>query len=142
MTAEEKLLNKRSIVNMGYITPCWLYTGALGHNGYGIIYINGIRNLRVHVEAAKLWLPNYNPNKWVLHKCDIRKCFNPEHLFQGNQFDNMRDCVEKRRHKNSSKTHCIRGHEFTPENTIIRQEVRQCRICEKNRQDSYNLRRK
>jgi hypothetical protein len=35
------------------------------------------------------------------------------------------------------RTHCLRGHEFTPENTIIRQGCRLCRICRESSLASY-----
>jgi hypothetical protein len=36
---------------------------------------------------------------FVLHRCDVKKCVNPEHLFLGTQKDNMDDCAAKGRRK-------------------------------------------
>jgi len=39
----------------------------------------------------------------VLHKCDNRKCVNPNHLFLGNQTDNTNDMLMKKRQAVGSK---------------------------------------
>jgi hypothetical protein len=43
----------------------------------------------------------------------------------------MQDRRDKGRHFNQTKTHCIRGHEFTPENTYVYRgrKGRLCRCC-------------
>lgn len=41
----------------------------------------------------------------ILHKCDVRRCFNPDHLFEGTQLDNMRDAWSKGRLNNVMQRH-------------------------------------
>ena len=132
MTLEQKLLTNRSIESTGYITPCWLWTGHTIGKGYGEVR-DYLTNKLVHRVAAELWLPNFSSFLNVLHKCDIPRCFNPEHLFQGTQKENIQDCVTKGRHPESRKTHCKFGHEFSEENTIKWKNKRICRICRDKR---------
>jgi hypothetical protein len=43
---------------------------------------------------------------------------------------------------NGSKTHCKRGHEFTPENTYIKQgKWRQCRACQRELVSNWHKRK-
>jgi len=74
----------------------------------------------------------------VRHGCDNPCCVNPNHLAVGTQLDNMRECVERGRHRNPiadarrSATHCHRGHEFTEANTYRHapnMNKRWCREC-------------
>lgn len=130
---KDLLLSKREIHSGG----CWLWTGAVTGNGYGTIQIDN-EQLSVHVVAAKIWLPDYNDKLWMLHKCDVRRCFNPEHLFQGTNRDNQLDAVAKNRNNNTRKTHCPRGHPYDDTNTM-RYKNRRCKICAKNNRKIYRI---
>lgn len=50
-------------------------------------------------------------------------------LYWGTRSENMHDRVRNGRHHQSRKTHCVRGHEFTPENTMTQKSGRLCRTC-------------
>lgn len=75
---------------------CWLWRSAIVANGYGGVKHNG-KMVRAHRAS---WLIHYGPipdGLQVCHRCDVKPCVNPEHLFVGTHKDNMRDCVEKGR---------------------------------------------
>lgn len=71
----------------------------------------------------------------VCHSCDVRHCIEPSHLWTGTRKQNVDDMTAKARHWSKVKTHCKHGHEFTPENTEIRQsrgkpgQGRACKTC-------------
>lgn len=95
---EEKLLSKVEKIPLG----CWLFRGALC-DGYGRIFINGKSESthRVSWIVYKGPIPN---GLFVLHKCDVRNCVNPDHLFLGTHKDNMQDMKNKGRGRNSGRS--------------------------------------
>ncbi len=74
---------------------CWNFKGAL-RSGYGAIKYNGkiCGAHRVSFEITNGKIPD---GLLVCHKCDNKKCVNPEHLFLGTYKDNMQDCLKKGR---------------------------------------------
>jgi predicted XRE-type DNA-binding protein len=77
---------------------CWLWTGATSSNGYG----NFTRNKQVFAaHRAALGLPD----GYVLHHCDVKNCVNPDHLYVGDQSDNMQDSFERGTHDFSGENH-------------------------------------
>lgn len=107
----DKLLSRRLIIDRGFLTPCWEYTGARKastlRKGRSIIQNHGLIRIlgkpgiliQTHVLAAILWLDNYNHELWILHKCDNPPCFNPEHLHQGDNSKNMSEMWSRGRRK-------------------------------------------
>lgn len=81
------------------VTNCWNWTGSLDTRGYGHLKCRG-ETTRVHRYAYRLWRGDFDRDLCVLHHCDNRKCFNPDHLFTGTYQDNRQDCVAKGRNTN------------------------------------------
>lgn len=75
---------------------CWLWTGRLNDHGYGRFGLAGREPYAHHVS----WVLHYGPKPagaHVLHKCDVRNCVRPDHLFLGDQAVNSRDMWNKGR---------------------------------------------
>lgn len=83
---------------------CWPWIGALLNSGYGQI---GSTRTGIFHQAHRLsWILHNGPipnGLQCLHKCDNRKCVNPNHLWLGTNLDNVRDKVLKNRHIYGSK---------------------------------------
>lgn len=97
---------------------------------YGVFYFEGSQQLthRVALKLAGVEVPD---DLLVCHTCDHPPCCDPEHLYVGTFSDNRRDQLE-RGSPRPRPTHCIRGHEFTWDNTYWRApdfKHRTCRTC-------------
>lgn len=76
---------------------CWIWKGATfkrhGHAKFG----NNGKHYFAHRLAWELYRGSIPIGLFVLHRCDVPCCVNPEHLFIGSQSDNAKDMFRKGR---------------------------------------------
>jgi len=99
MRLEDKLLDG---ITMVPDAGCWLWERAVSTAGYGQVR-DGKKLLYTHRLAYELFNGEIPEGMFVLHRCDVRCCCNPDHLFVGTNADNMRDKIEKGRQTRGSK---------------------------------------
>lgn len=131
-TGERGTVSERfwSIIEDSGRVECWPWPLKTTVYGYGRMGING-RNVPAHRVSYELAFGPIPDNFEVHHKCENKVCVNPAHL--------AAMPVAEHRALGWGRTHCPRGHEYTPENTYIDPKgVKVCRIC---RRTYYNRNR-
>lgn len=94
---------------------CWLFKGSLNHKGYGSIGLRpdewGQKNAGAHRVMLAHATGGNRRDMLALHKCDVPGCVNPDHLYWGDAFDNMRDMADRRRCGKQKHPEKYRGEE-------------------------------
>lgn len=86
-----------SKVNQHAPGGCWEWTAGLNDSGYGMFPLWPRPAERAHRFSWHQHRGAIPDALCVLHRCDNRKCVNPDHLFLGTRGDNIRDCFGKGR---------------------------------------------
>jgi HNH endonuclease len=117
---------------------CWLWRGPRDGNGYGLFRRDG-KKLRPYRVAWELANGKSFPEGLVPdHLCRVRQCVRPTHVEPVTvQINTLRGMGLTAVH--ARKTHCIHGHEFTPENTFTNRGWRECRPCTRAYKKRYYL---
>lgn len=120
---DRERFRRKHVVNME--TGCWEWLGKPDPDGYGVFRMPD-RTLRAH--RVSYWIhvgPIPAGLPVIDHLCNVPCCVNPEHLSPATAVGNVMrgdspHAIAARR------THCLRGHEFTPETYLPRVG---CLIC-------------
>jgi hypothetical protein len=118
------------VQDCGYATPCWVWQLFRHSNGYGGEQVDG-RSCLAHVVSYERHVGPVPEDLQLDHLCRVRACVNPAHLEPVTLAVNVLRGIGPSA-VNARKTHCKRGHEFSPENTHITTDgKRVCRACKR-----------
>jgi hypothetical protein len=131
-TLRTRVFDRLSIAGSG---QCWEWKGRLNGSGYGTVnnvYRHKPRNVLVHRFMYEMAVGPIPSELQIDHLCRNRACGNPKHMELVTSRENtLRG--DGPTAKNTRKTHCPRGHEYTPENTYTPPGTnhRYCKTCKR-----------
>lgn len=118
---------------------CWEWTGGCDTQGYGRFYFSPGHYDLSHRHAWVVLVGPIPAGMQLDHLCRNRRCVNPDHLEPVTRRVNILRGYSPVAIR-ARQTECIRGHEFTPENTRIKNGYRNCRACHRADQFLRNRR--
>lgn len=123
---------------------CWIWMGSLDKGRYGQLTYRGTP-MRAHRASYE---SHFNPAvrpMVICHKCDVRECVNPDHLYSGSYKDNRRDMLERSgwKHPYGQRNECSRGHPYVEGSFRIDSDgSRACKTCHKEWKRNYRIKQK
>ena len=102
-------LMKRCVrdVRVPELGECWVSTYGTGSDGYAKFMLTvspkKVRLVRVHRQMYELIVGPIPEGFHALHKCDVRACCNPRHIFLGKDLENQHDRMEKGKGNDGSR---------------------------------------
>jgi hypothetical protein len=155
MSAVERIERRTDIRDLGYLTPCKVFTGYLLSNGYGRVMVGSQREgtRRLMLAHRAFWEHHHGPipdGMQIDHlchdascsagrECPHRACVEITHLALRTQRENVQRGFNFWR----ARTHCKHGHPFDSANTLIRSSdgARCCRTCGRARNQAHRDRK-
>lgn len=110
----------------------WLYAGA-HHARTGI---------QVHRLVLLAFVGEAPTGHEACHRNDTPSDNRLANLYWGTRSDNMRDRLRNGNNPFANRTHCPKGHEYTPENTRLYRGSRSCKECQRARVRERDARRR
>ena len=128
-------------IQVDWNTSCWEWTASRNNKGYGVLGTSGTKIVLAHRFSYEHYIGPIPKGLELDHLCRNIRCVNPHHLEPVTHRTNLL------RGKgiaavNASRTHCPKGHEYTPQNTYTYDGFRECRSCALVRMRNYKRNRK
>lgn len=97
-----QILLSRSYVDAN---GCWIWTGTVGGSSYPVVErgVFPTKTQHVHRIVGQMH-PDFKPGMYALHRCNVRVCVNPDHIYPGTQSNNMVDRVKAGRQNTQKLT--------------------------------------
>lgn len=131
---ERRLLSNLNIDANG----CWNWQGNFSPNGYGMLGING-KTHSAHRTSYEFHSGQTIPKgMMVCHRCNNKRCINPDHLYIGTHNDNMRDVAMTDVHKGENNAKAILTQSQVLE---IKTHIRERRIVYRKIAEMYGVSR-
>jgi len=118
---------------------CWVWTGYRNTDGYGFVVLKG-RVWLIHRVSHEAFVGHVLLDKVVHHKCGNRGCFNPDHVEQMDNAENVRKA------KRTPATHCRKGHPLSGDNlrrrVVYGKVTWECATCYRRRKAELRRRQR